>query len=29
MRMRRKPWTEIELANCPYFIENPSAQIGR
>lgn len=24
MRMRRKPWTEPELAACPYFIEKPS-----
>lgn len=23
MRMRRKPWTEPELAACPYFIEKP------
>ena len=28
MRMRRKPWTEIELAACPYFIERPSTHIG-
>ena len=29
MRMRRKPWTEIELAGCPYFIERPSTHIGK
>ena len=29
MRMRRKPWTEIELAACPYFIEAPSTRIGQ
>ena len=29
MRMRRKPWTEIELAGCPYFVERPSTHIGR
>ena len=29
MRMRRKPWTEIELAECPYFVEAPSTHIGR
>ena len=28
MRMRRKPWTEIELATCPFFIEAPSTQLG-
>ena len=28
MRMRRKPWTEIELAQCPYFIEHPSTHRG-
>ncbi|MBR1560592.1 MAG: tRNA (guanosine(46)-N7)-methyltransferase TrmB [Clostridia bacterium] len=28
MRMRRKPWTEIELAACPFFIERPSTHIG-
>ena len=27
--MRRKPWTEIELAACPYFVEAPSTHIGR
>ena len=27
--MRRKPWTEIELAGCPYFVEQPSTHIGR
>ena len=29
MRMRRKPWTEIELAGCPFFVEQPSRHIGR
>ena len=29
MRMRRKPWTEVELAQCPYFVEQPSTHIGR
>ena len=29
MRMRRKPWTEIELAQCPFFVEHPSAHRGR
>ena len=29
MRMRRKPWTEPELANCPYFIEEPAIHKGR
>ena len=29
MRMRRKPWTEIELAQCPFFIGQPSTHIGR
>ena len=29
MRMRRKPWTEIELAACPFFVEEPSRHIGR
>ena len=29
MRMRRRAWTEPELAVCPYFIENPSAHRGR
>ena len=29
MRMRRKPWTEPELANCPYFIEEPAIHRGR
>ena len=29
MRMRRKPWTEIELNHCPFLIEKPSARIGR
>lgn len=29
MRMRRKPWTEIELANCPFLIDRPSTHIGR
>ena len=29
MRMRRKPWTEPKLANCPYFIEEPAARRGR
>ena len=28
MRMRRKPWTEIELGECPFFIDRPSAQRG-
>ena len=28
MRMRRKPWTEIELAHCPFFVEQPSKHIG-
>ena len=28
MRMRRKPWTEIELANCPFLIDYPSTHIG-
>ena len=28
MRMRRKAWTEPELASCPYFIEQPSAHRG-
>ena len=29
MRMRRKPWTEVELAACPFMIERPSEHIGR
>ena len=29
MRMRRKPWTEIELAACPFMIDKPSTHIGR
>ena len=29
MRMRRKPWTEIELADCPYMIDRPSTHIGQ
>ena len=29
MRMRRKPWTEVELAACPWFIERPSTHIGQ
>ena len=29
MRMRRKPWTEPELASCPYFIEEPATHRGR
>lgn len=29
MRMRRKPWTEIELANCPFLIDRPSTHIGQ
>ena len=29
MRMRRKPWTEIELANCPFLIDLPSTHIGQ
>ncbi len=29
MRMRRKPWTEIELAACPFMIDRPSTHIGR
>ena len=29
MRMRRKAWTEPELAACPYFIEQPSAHRGQ
>ena len=29
MRMRRKPWTEIELAECPCLIDHPSAHIGQ
>lgn len=29
MRMRRKPWTEPELASCPYFIEEPAIHRGR
>ena len=28
MRMRRKPWTEIELAACPFLIDLPSTHIG-
>ena len=28
MRMRRKPWTEIELKACPFFVEAPSTHIG-
>ena len=29
MRMRRKPWTEIELAGCPFLVDQPSTHIGR
>ena len=29
MRMRRKPWTEPELAACSYFIEQPAEHRGR
>ena len=29
MRMRRKPWTEVELAACPWFVERPSTHIGQ
>ena len=29
MRMRRKPWTEVELAACPFFVEGPSTHRGR
>ena len=29
MRMRRKAWTEPELATCPYFIEKPAAHRGQ
>ena len=29
MRMRRKPWTEIELAGCAFMIDQPSAHIGQ
>lgn len=29
MRMRRKPWTEIELAECPFMIDHPSTHIGQ
>ena len=29
MRMRRKAWTEPVLDACPYFVERPSAHIGR
>lgn len=28
MRMRRKPWTEPVLEQCPFFIERPSTHIG-
>ena len=28
MRMRRKAWTEPELASCPFFIEHPAAHRG-
>ena len=28
MRMRRKPWTEIELSECPFLIDRPSTHIG-
>ena len=28
MRMRRRPWTEPLLADCPYFIEEPAARRG-
>ncbi|MBR6766534.1 MAG: tRNA (guanosine(46)-N7)-methyltransferase TrmB [Clostridia bacterium] len=28
MRMRRKAWTEPELAACPYFVEKPSTHKG-
>ncbi len=26
--MRRKPWTEIELAECPFFVERPAFRRG-
>ena len=29
MRMRRKPWTEPLLADCPYYIELPAAHRGK
>ena len=29
MRMRRKAWTEPVIYSCPYFVEQPAAQIGR
>jgi len=29
MRMRRKPWTELELADCPFFVEQPAEHQGR
>ncbi len=29
MRMRRKPWTEIELAECPFFVERPASRRGK
>ena len=29
MRMRRKAWTEPELANCRFYIEKPSTHRGR
>jgi len=29
MRMRRKPWVREELANCKFFIDNPSENIGK
>ena len=28
MRMRRKPWTEVELSECPFFIEHPALRRG-
>ena len=27
--MRRKPWTEIELAECPFFVEKPASRRGK
>ena len=29
MRMRRKPWARPELAECKFFIEEPSKNIGK
>lgn len=29
MRMRKKKWARPELANCPYFVDDPRAQRGK